>query len=124
MVPILYRKQRGKVQWVENKYKEWEFRVMDQTREWVTKTRQYFASFENLGRQYRNLQAQERQTLALLEAERLTFDAGESSVFLLNAREQKNVEVQVKTLKTLGDWLKAYYQLLWSAGQLHLPARF
>lgn len=117
-IPILYRKERGKLQLIDNKMKEWEYKTMDKTQYWITKAKQYFSAFEVLDAQVRNLQNQANQLNALLDAEKIKFSAGESSVFLLNTREQKNLEIAMKFIKIKGDWLKSYYTLLWTSGQL------
>jgi outer membrane protein TolC len=117
-IPILYRKERGKLQLIDNKMKEWEYKTMDKTQYWITKAKQYFSAFEVLDAQVRNLQNQTNQLNALLDAEKIKFAAGESSVFLLNTREQKNLEIAMKFIKIKGDWLKSYYTLLWTSGQL------
>lgn len=117
-IPILYRKERGKLQLIDNKLKEWEYKTMDKTQFWVTKAKQYFSAFEVLDAQVRNLQNQTNQLNALLDAEKIKFSVGESSVFLLNTREQKNLEITMKYIKIKGDWLKSYYTLLWTTGQL------
>ena len=117
-IPILYRKERGKLQLIDNKMKEWEYKTMDKTQYWTTKAKQYFSAFEVLDAQVRNLQNQTNQLNALLDAEKIKFSAGESSVFLLNTREQKNLEIAMKFIKIKGDWLKSYYTLLWTSGQL------
>jgi outer membrane protein TolC len=117
-VPILYRKERGKLQLINHKIKEWEYKLMDKSQYWVTKTKQYYTIFENLKDQVNLLQNQSFQLNALFEAEKIKFAAGESSVFLLNTREQKNLEVRMKYLKTKGEWIKSYYALLWTSGQI------
>jgi outer membrane protein TolC len=117
-IPILYRKERGKLQLIDNKMKEWEYKTIDKTQYWITKAKQYFSAFETLDAQVKNLQNQTNQLNALLDAEKIKFSAGESSVFLLNTREQKNLEITMKYIKIKGDWLKSYYTLLWTSGQL------
>ena len=117
-IPILFRKERGKLQLIDNKIKEWEYKILDKTQYWTTKANQYFNAFKILNEQVKNLQDQSFQLNTLFEAEKIKFDAGESSVFLLNAREQKNLEIKMKLIKTKGERLKHYYTLLWTAGQL------
>lgn len=116
--PILYRKERGKLQGIDNKIKEWEYKTLDKTQYWTTKAKQYYSAFEILNEQVKNLQDQSFQLNTLFEAEKIKFDAGESSVFLLNSREQKNLEISMKLIKTKGERLKSYYNLLWTSGQL------
>ncbi|MBU6168392.1 MAG: TolC family protein [Bacteroidetes bacterium] len=117
-IPILFRKERGKLQLMDHKIKEWEYKTMDKTQYWVTRTRQYYSAFETLKEQVNNLQNQSLQLNFLFEAEKIKFAAGESSVFLLNTREQKNLEINMKYIKTKGEWMKSYYALLWASGRI------
>jgi len=117
-IPILYRKERGKLQLIDNKMKEWEYKTMDKKQYWITKAKQYFSAFEVLDAQVKNLQNQNNQLNALLDAEKIKFSAGESSVFLLNSREQKNLEISMKLIKIKGERLKTYYTLLCTSGQI------
>lgn len=117
-IPVLYRKERGKLQLIDNKMKEWEYKTLDKTQYWTTKAKQYYSAFEILTKQVENLQEQSFQLNTLFEAEKIKFAAGESSVFLLNSREQKNLEIDIKLIKIKGERLKSYYTLLWTSGQI------
>ncbi len=55
---------------------------------------------------------------ALLEAETEKFRFGESSIFLLNSREQKLIESQLKLLKLQAEYRKLLAKIEWAAGQL------
>ena len=54
----------------------------------------------------------------LLTAENEKFRFGESSIFLLNSREQKLIDAQLKLVKLLSLYQKNRLGLIWSAGQL------
>ena len=56
----------------------------------------------------------------LLDMEREKFSIGESSVFLINSREQKYIETHIKYIKTVVEYEKARVKLLWSAGMFSL----
>lgn len=56
----------------------------------------------------------------LLDMEREKFAIGESSVFLINSREQKYIETQIKNIKTIIEYEKANVKLRWSAGMFSL----
>lgn len=60
----------------------------------------------------------------LSNAENTKFRIGESSVFLMNSRENKLIEANYKLLETEYKFLKAYYGLLWSAGIIHQRIEF
>jgi outer membrane protein TolC len=54
----------------------------------------------------------------LLEAEQEKFRQGESTLFLLNAREQKWLEAQIKLAKLQGEYEKARAGMMWAEGRL------
>ena len=54
----------------------------------------------------------------LLNAEDFRFKMGESTLFLLNAREMKVLEARQKLLQMKTKWIKNYISLLWSSGTL------
>jgi outer membrane protein TolC len=117
-IPIIFRKERGRLQLIDGKLQEWEYKILDKSQFLATKTNQFYSAFAILNNQVTNLKNQSTQLNTLFEAEKIKFDAGESSVFLLNAREQKNLEINMKLIKTTGEWVKSYYALLWASGQL------
>jgi len=55
----------------------------------------------------------------LLQAEQRKFEVGESSIFLINSREQKLIETQLKFNKLQGEFAKDLLSVYWSAGQLN-----
>ena len=55
---------------------------------------------------------------ALLDAEIEKFNLGESSIFLLNSREQKLIDTQLKLTALRGKFFKSRIGLEWAAGQL------
>ncbi len=82
------------------------------------KVQQYANDLNNFAAQialFQNITANYR---ALLDAEIEKFNFGESSIFLINAREQRWLDAQVKYLKLLSEYRKAEAGLQWSAGVL------
>jgi outer membrane protein TolC len=57
-------------------------------------------------------------TNGLLRAELRKFELGESSIFLINTREQKLFETQLKLIKTQGEYGKSLLAVYWAAGRL------
>jgi outer membrane protein TolC len=53
----------------------------------------------------------------LLEAENLKFQIGESSIFMLNSREQKLIETNLKLVKLQKEYQKLRRKLDWVRGQ-------
>jgi outer membrane protein TolC len=116
--PLLNRKARGDLQITQIKIAQTdnEFRQKRQLIE--TKVQQYDNDLQNLRNQmllYRDITANYRR---LLDGELEKFNLGESSIFLINTREQRWLDAQVKYLKLLAELRKAEAGLLWSAGVL------
>ena len=55
----------------------------------------------------------------LQRGEELKFFNGESSLFLVNSRENKSLEAMQKLLKTKTEYYKAFNNLLWASGVLN-----
>ena len=51
-------------------------------------------------------------------AEQRLFDIGESSLFLVNTREQNFVQARLKRVEYVAKLQKAYFQVLFTAGKL------
>jgi outer membrane protein TolC len=54
----------------------------------------------------------------LLKAESFRFQNGESSLFLLNTRENKVIGTAEKLIQLRAKYLKAAYGISWAAGNL------
>lgn len=54
----------------------------------------------------------------MLEAEKLKFENGESSIFLINARETKWLEAELKRLETMNKYIKAVLDYLYLKGNM------
>jgi outer membrane protein TolC len=83
-----------------------------------TKLRQYFNEWRQLGQQIQ-LQQQAIASYAQLQrGEEIRFQNGESSLFLINSREQKTIEARQKLIELQGKEQKARASVLWAAGTL------
>ncbi|MBP6826149.1 MAG: TolC family protein [Saprospiraceae bacterium] len=114
--PILNRKARGDLQVTDIKLAQTEYELRRKRREVATKVQQYENELNTLAGQidlYRKITGNYR---TLLDAENEKFRFGESSVFLINTREQRWLEAQVKLLKLLGEYRKTEAGLQWAAG--------
>jgi len=116
--PLLNRKARGDWQVTEIKLAQTEAGLRQKRLDVENKLRQYANELDNYGRQlplYRDFTANYR---LLLDAEIEKFRQGESSVFLINAREQSWLDAQIKYLKLLSEYRKTEAGLQWAAGIL------
>lgn len=116
--PLLNRKARGDLQVTEVKIAQTDFELQQKRLGIENKVRQYANDLSNFAAQislYRDITTNYR---SLLDAEIERFSFGESSVFLINTREQRWLDAQIKYLKLLSEYRKAEAGLQWSAGAL------
>ncbi|HMX39966.1 MAG TPA: TolC family protein [Saprospiraceae bacterium] len=116
--PLLNRKARGELQISDIKIAQTELELRQKRQDIEMKVRQYANDLSVLGQQiglYADIVSKRR---ALLDAENARFGLGESSVFLVNTREQSWLDAQVKYLKLLSEYRKAEAGLRWARGVL------
>ncbi len=116
--PILNRKARGDWQLTQIKIAQNNLALSQKRLEIENKTQYYLNELNVLARQvslFRDIAANYR---ILLDGEYEKFRFGESSVFLINTREQQWLDAQIKYLKLQATYRKTEAALLWSAGML------
>ncbi|MCV9387198.1 TolC family protein [Reichenbachiella ulvae] len=117
--PLLIRKERAKLQATKLKIQENEYKIDEKTRQTLNKVRQSYNKVLTL----RQMIDQQEQILAnyqrLLRAEQTKFENGESSVFLLNSRENKKLESELKLIELRAKYGQSIGELKWAAGVLH-----
>ncbi len=116
--PLFTRKERASLQLVrleqlENSYKFSQKRLALQNKaaailQQLEQTRTQLATQRTINTRYEQL----------LEAENIKFRIGESSIFLLNSREQKLIDAQLKLQKLEIKVQQLFAKLEWAAGQL------
>jgi len=116
--PLFLRKERGKLALEKLKIQEAEYGLEQKRVEIANKIAAYYNELENLLRQIRLMEDNAGNYQALLDAEIQKFNLGESSIFLLNSREQKLIEAQLKLAALRGKFFKSRVGLEWAAGQL------
>jgi outer membrane protein TolC len=120
--PLFLRKERGKMELIQVKQLQTTNKFDQKRIEIENKVRNYFNDYENSLNQIQRYQTLVRNLQALLQAEQRKFEAGESSIFLINSREQKLIETQLKFNKLQGEFAKNLLSVYWAAGRL--PASF
>lgn len=116
--PLLNRKARGDWQLTQIKIAQTELELQQKRQNVGIKVQQYANERQNLLAQallFRDVTASYRR---LLDAENERFAIGESSVFLVNTREQRWLDAQLKYLKLLSELRKAEAAVRWAAGIL------
>ena len=116
--PLFLRKERGSLALTKLKIQDTQFKQDLKLRELANKVRTYYADLGVQRDQIAILENNVDNYAALLEAEERKFEVGESSLFLLNTRENSLIESRIKLLETYAKFAKARAGLYWSAGQL------
>lgn len=116
--PLLLRKERGGLQLVRLEQAEVEFKRQDKQLQLGNKIKGIIQLLENTDEQLDTQEAMVGNYEVLLEAENEKFRIGESSIFLLNNREQKLIDAQVKRNKLYATFQKLRWKLEWAKGEL------
>lgn len=82
------------------------------------KVRFHYNEVLNLQKQIRIYEDAYRNYVRLFDAEQLKFSLGETSLFLLNTRENKALEAYQKLLELKAKFYQAFASLNWASGQL------
>ncbi len=117
-VPLFLREGRGDYRKAKLKIEETNYELAAKKWEVENKVRNYFTETNLLEQQIRVTQNAYNGFTALLRAENLRFQNGESSLFLINTRENKVIETAEKLISLRLKYLKANYAIEWSAGIL------
>ncbi len=116
--PILNRKARGDWQLTQIKIAQTELDQLQKQQSIEAKIRQYSNELQNLRAQVKLFQDVSNNYRRLLDGENEKFAIGESSIFLVNTREQRWLEAQLKYLKLLSELRKSEAGLQWATGVL------
>lgn len=116
-IPILLRKERGKLELSRLKIQETGLELQQKRLEVANKVRQYYNELENTRRQLALVNEMANNYRLMLDAELIRFQLGESSIFLINNREQNLIQAQLKLLKLQAEYQKQRVYLAWATGQ-------
>lgn len=117
-MPLFFRKERGDLELADLKLLDTNLKIRQKGQEITNKVINYNEQLENSIKQITINQTVVDNYQRLLDAENEKFRYGESSIFLLNSREQKLVEAQLKFVKLLVTYQKNRLGLIWATGQL------
>lgn len=117
-LPLFLREARGQLRSAKIKIRE---TTLEQ--DWVAlqienKIRAYYNNVLQIKKQIELSEQVLTNNQRLFQGERLKFEAGESTLFLLNTRENKVLESTQKLFELRAKWQKSYSGLLWAAGTL------
>lgn len=117
-MPLFLRKERGDVRLANVELTSLDFQVRDKAADLYAKYKAETDIYNTLVEQisiYNEAVSLYRQ---MYTAEQRLFDIGESSLFLVNTREQNFVQAQLKRVEYVAKMQKAYFQVLFTAGKL------
>ncbi|WP_406827109.1 TolC family protein [Pedobacter sp. KACC 23697] len=116
-IPLFLREERGKLREVKIKQADMEYGLQQTGREIQTAVLTAFNQYKGyqgqLELQTRNVASQR----TLVNGEQQKFELGESNLFLINARETKLIEMQVKRAELLANLQKAMAEVYYQAGK-------
>ena len=118
-IPLFLRKERGDLQLAKLKIQDTEFGQQQKLLELQNKVKQYHAEQLNLKNQVELYVDVVNNYNTLLEGERQKFDAGESSLFLVNSRESNLISAQLKLIQFTTKYNQTNAGILWAAGLLY-----
>jgi outer membrane protein TolC len=117
-MPLFLRQGRGDYRVAKIKMQMTDLQRDQATLEIENKVRDYFNQLLALRQQVRIYEDAYENYLRLLRAEEIKFSIGESSLFLLNTRENKVLETRQKLLELKTKFFKALIAVQWAGGNL------
>jgi outer membrane protein TolC len=117
-VPLFLREERGKLQLTKAKQQANSLELVQTAREVENNLLAAYNEWQSLEEQIRFQEQMVANANTLRNGEVTRFQNGESSLFLVNSREMKLVEAQVKLYSLITKYAKAKTLLYWSAGQI------
>ncbi|WP_439585836.1 TolC family protein [Dyadobacter bucti] len=117
-IPLRLSAGRGEYKKVQLKIQETRLAQRQKQLDLEVKVRQYYNEFNTLRAQISLQNLNYANYQQLVEAEEVRFSNGESSLFLINSRENKALEARQKLIELKTKYFKIAYALQWSAGLL------
>lgn len=117
-IPLFFREGRGDYRAAKLKITETRLELNNKRWETENKIRYYHNEFSQLYNQIITATQAYNNYTKLLKAEELRFRNGESTLFVLNARENKVLETTQKLIELRIKYFKAQYTVQWASGAL------
>lgn len=115
--PLFLRKERGKLGLTQIKQSQTNYERLQVNREIINTIQATYNSLKNIEGLLRLQQDMVSNYEQLRNGEVEKFEAGESSIFLINSRETKLIEAQSKLINLQGKYEKEKASLVWAAGR-------
>ncbi len=117
-MPLLLRKERGDLRLADLRKRETQLELDNSTVSLYNNYRAYISEYLALLQQARIFEEAVENYQRLFDAESRLFQIGESSLFLVNAREQSLINARIKYLDLQVKAQIAYYSILYYSGLL------
>ncbi|MEJ2594897.1 MAG: TolC family protein [bacterium] len=117
--PLLFRKQRGDVQLARIKIQDTRLGQQQKLLELENKVKSYYNEQLNLIGQLQLFSDAVINYERLFSGEKRKFDAGESSLFLVNSRETNLIQARLKLVEIIANYNVAQSGLIWASGMLY-----
>lgn len=117
-LPLFLREGRGEYKKAKLKITETNLELNAKRWQVENKVRSYFTEASLLEQQLTTVTSMYNNYNTLLKTEVLKFNNGESSLFVVNSRENKVIEAAQKQIELKVKYLKAKYAVDWAAGLL------
>lgn len=118
-MPVFIRKERGALKLADAKLKEATYQNKDKQAKIRAKVTFALNEWKTTLDQYNLYQQTVKDYKMLLEAERRLFNAGESSLFMINSRESSYINAQIKLAELLTKNRKSELGTTYSIGMLY-----
>lgn len=117
-LPLFIREGRGDYKKAQLKIKETNLEIENKRWQLENKIRSYHNENRALGVQLTTVNSMYTNYFALLKNEEMKFTQGESSLFLVNSRETKLLELVQKQIELRVKYQKSRFAIDWAAGNL------
>mgnify|MGYP000917338184 CR=1 FL=1 len=118
-IPLRLSAGRGEYKNAQLKIMETKLQQAQKQRDLEIKVKQYYNEFVTIKQQIELQNLNYKNYQQLVKAEEVRFSNGESSLFLINSRENKALEARQKLVDLKAKYFKMTYALQWSAGLLN-----
>jgi outer membrane protein TolC len=118
-MPLTFAQGRGELKLAKLKILDTRYQLNYKTQEIVNKLRTYFNQLITLQQQTKIYQESLVGFKRLLDGELMRFTRGESSLFLVNARENRYLEAQIKLSELQAKYFITEAKVKWAAGNFN-----
>ena len=117
-LPLFLRQARGDLKQAKIKVEQQDLETNQTRLEIENKIKTYYAALNAFKNQYKINTKSVENAKRLLDVEMERFEIGESSLFLVNTREIKYIEVLLKSYELKTKFFKTYIALKWAKGSI------